>query len=212
VASVIDICNLALAHLGDVASVSSIDPPEGSAQAEHCARFYPSARDAMLEMHNWAFASRDIEGTLLADEVFPDWSFCYARPANALKIQKVFSNTSFAHPHWATNVGTPDGSAPFTCMTSRAGQQVILTEVENATIRYTERVEDTARYSPLFISALSHFLASMLAGPLLKGKDGAEQATNQITYMRTYLAYAEQSDSLQSKATPKHIPAWISDR
>ena len=47
-ASAVDICNLALSHLGDTATVASLDPPEGSAQAEHCARFYPVARDALV--------------------------------------------------------------------------------------------------------------------------------------------------------------------
>ena len=31
--SVVDICNIALSRLGDRATVTSIDPPEGSAQA-----------------------------------------------------------------------------------------------------------------------------------------------------------------------------------
>ena len=57
-ASEVDICNLALAHLGDSATVASINPPEGSAQAEMCQRFYPIARDSLLEMHNWGFATR----------------------------------------------------------------------------------------------------------------------------------------------------------
>ena len=52
-ASEIAICNLALSHLGDAANIASIDPPEGSAQAEHCATFYPIARDSLLEMHDW---------------------------------------------------------------------------------------------------------------------------------------------------------------
>ena len=59
-ASPVDICNTALAYLGDVANVVSIDPAEGSAQAEHCARFYPLARDALLEMHDWGFATRRV--------------------------------------------------------------------------------------------------------------------------------------------------------
>jgi hypothetical protein len=41
VASSVDIANLALAHLGDEAAVTSFDPPDGSAQAEHCARLLP---------------------------------------------------------------------------------------------------------------------------------------------------------------------------
>ena len=56
-ASAVDICNLALSRIGDIASVQSIDPPEASAQAIHCARFYPVARDSMLERHPWGFAT-----------------------------------------------------------------------------------------------------------------------------------------------------------
>ena len=57
-ASAVDICNEALSHLGDSATVSSIDPPEGSAQAEHCARFYDSTLQSLSELHNWKFALR----------------------------------------------------------------------------------------------------------------------------------------------------------
>lgn len=57
-ASAVDICNLALARLGDSATVASIDPPEGSAQSEHCARFYPLARRQIFEAHNWSFLIR----------------------------------------------------------------------------------------------------------------------------------------------------------
>ena len=59
-ASDVDICNLALSFLGDDANVSSISPPEGSQQSEHCARFYPIARDGLLQMHNWNWASRRV--------------------------------------------------------------------------------------------------------------------------------------------------------
>ena len=68
-ASVVDICNLALAHLGDDATISSIDPPEGSAQAEHCKRFYTSARDTLLQLHPWNFASKRIALAELGDEL-----------------------------------------------------------------------------------------------------------------------------------------------
>ena len=59
-ASEVEICNLALARLGDAATVVSIDPPEGSAQAEHCAMFYPMARDTLLAQHPWGFAQRRV--------------------------------------------------------------------------------------------------------------------------------------------------------
>ena len=75
-ASEVEICNLALARLGDAATVVSIDPPEGSAQAEHCAMFYPMARDTLLAQHPWGFAQRRVRparlaaGYLLPDDCF----------------------------------------------------------------------------------------------------------------------------------------------
>ena len=55
--SVVDICNIALSRLGDRATVTSIDPPEGSAQADHCRRFYPIALKTILATYNWSFAT-----------------------------------------------------------------------------------------------------------------------------------------------------------
>ena len=80
-ASVVDICNLALAHIGDDATVSSIDPPEGSAQAEHCKRFYAIARDTMLQMHNWNFASKRISLAQVTNPI-TEWLYAYAAPSD----------------------------------------------------------------------------------------------------------------------------------
>jgi len=57
-ASDVDLGNLMLSHLGDDATVTNLNPPEGSSQAEHVAVFFPIARDSLLEMHNWNFATR----------------------------------------------------------------------------------------------------------------------------------------------------------
>ena len=64
-ASDVDICNEALSHLGDSATVSSINPPEGSAQAEHCARFYPTTLATLFGTPTWAMAI----GALIAGAV-----------------------------------------------------------------------------------------------------------------------------------------------
>ena len=84
-ASVVDICNLALAHLGDNATIASIDPPEGSAQAEHCQRFYPIARDTLLEMHSWSFATKRAYGAEV-ENTWPMWEYAYAMPGDASDI------------------------------------------------------------------------------------------------------------------------------
>ena len=56
----VTICNLALSHLGDTAAVASIKPPDSSVQAQLCARFYWVARNALLEMAAWGFATRRV--------------------------------------------------------------------------------------------------------------------------------------------------------
>jgi hypothetical protein len=86
VSSEVDICNMALGHLGDDATVASLDPPEGSAQAEHCARFYPMARDAMLDAHKWGFATRRASLALLSETPPSPWRYAYAQPADALNL------------------------------------------------------------------------------------------------------------------------------
>ena len=53
----VQICNLALAKLGDEAQVSSVAPPDGSMQAAYCALFYPQALAVLLTKHDWSFAT-----------------------------------------------------------------------------------------------------------------------------------------------------------
>ena len=93
--SVVDLCNLALSRLGDSATVASIDPPEGSSQAEHCSRFYPIARDSLLEMHDWKFATRRAPLSELTVDSF-NWAHAYAEPNGALRIISVLDATQSA--------------------------------------------------------------------------------------------------------------------
>ena len=200
-ASEVDICNLALSHIGDTAAVSSLDPPEGSAQAEHCARFYPIARDALLEMHPWKFATRRVLLAQLATETW-NWEFAYAEPAGVIKLLAVLP------PSAASDAETKEYEAE----TDGNGMPIILTNQENASLRYIAHVTDTTGFSPLFAMALSWHVASMLAGPVLKGDAGAAESKRCVAVMRGYLAEAAVSDSSQRLIKPKHNVAWIKGR
>lgn len=200
-ASVVDICNLALARLGDNATVASIDPPEGSAQAEHCERFYPVARDSLLEMHGWKFA---IRRTLLAPLVTDswDWSFAYAMPGGVLKVISVLPSS-----------GSSDGATqPYEIEAGEGGGMVILTNQEDASLRYVAHVTDTTTFSPLFVDALAWLLASYLAGPLIKGDAGAAMARACLQSFQLAFSNAKVSDANQRKIIPDHQPSWISGR
>jgi hypothetical protein len=200
VASEIDIYNLALSHLGDSANISSTT--ERSAQAEHCVRFYPIARDSLLEMHNWSFATRRVQPALLAEDIDTAWTYAYAAPTGIIK------------PIAVVTPGTTDTaeSEPYVMETLSSGVIVIYTNVETAVLRYTTRVTDTTKYTPLFVDALSWLLASYLAGPVIKGDSGVSAGR---TCFQTFLGQyqrASGSDANTQKVDREYTPASIAAR
>lgn len=200
-ASEVDICNLALARLGDNATVASIDPPEGSAQAEHCARFYPVARDSLLEMHAWKFATRRVLLAQLTTDTW-NWTFAYAEPTGVLKLLAVLPASASSDADTQEYEAETDGN----------GTPIILTDLEGASLRYVAHVTDTTVFSPLFVDALAWLLASYLAGPVLKGDAGAAMAKACLQSFMLALSNAKVSDANQRKVRPEHKPDWIAGR
>lgn len=206
--SEVDIANLALGHLGDRATVASLDPPEGSAQAEHCAQFYPIARDAVLEMHAWRFATKRavLADLSLTDEPPTSWGFSYAAPADCLKVLQVYASENTRD----------DQGETFETESGEDGTDLIFTNVEDAKIRYVARVTDTAKFSPLFVTTVSWYLASLLAGPVIKGSDGMTIGEKCLQKMLLFMARAQVSDANQRKsdnrADTNNQASWIKGR
>ena len=220
-ASDVDICNLALAQLGDSASVQSINPPDQSAQAAHCARFYPIARDALLAMHTWGFATARVQLAQVSNS-FPQWQYAYAPPSDALDYLAVLDPAAADDysvglqmagtlPYPApTGVGitTPQ---PFQ-VESINGDEVILANQANALLRYTRAVSDTAEFSPLFVQGLATLLASHLAGPVLKGAEGRAAAMGKMQEFIKWREWAIAADANQRNVKPLQGAAWMANR
>ena len=221
-ATEVDICNLALAHLGDDATIASLNPPEGSAQAEKAARFYPIARNSLLEMHTWNFAAK--RGNIaLTTNSLDQWDYAYVAPADMMSPVAIISPT--AQNDYATRMSagdTPGGITSNYAPTIVAGQytpqqfslegDLIYTNQENAMLRYQSFITDPSLFSPLFVITLSWHLASMLAGPVIKGDQGAAEVKRCTQMMVNYLASAKQSDNLHRDITVEHIVPWTSGR
>ena len=221
-ATEVDICNLALAHLGDDATIASLNPPEGSAQAEKAARFYPIARNTLLEVHTWNFAAK--RGNLaLTANTLDQWDYAYVAPADMMTPVAVISPT--AQNDYATRMSsgdTPGGITSNYSPTIVAGQYtpqqfavegtLIYTNQENAMLRYQAAVTDASAFSPLFVITMSWHLASMLAGPVIKGDQGAAEAKRCTQMMSNYLNSAKQADNLHRDITVEHIVPWTSGR
>lgn len=193
-ASEVDICNLALGHLGDEATVSSIDPPEGSAQAEHCQRFYPMARNTVLESHAWGFATRRKALVEHATATPPaSWAFTYVVPNGCLRALSVL-------PPEATD---DTDSQDFVQEILEDGTKVIYTSAEDATLRYIALIEDTTKFSQLVVNAIARLLAAYLAGPVIKGTTGMKVSEGQLQwYTKIDLPKAQAADANARQSEP----------
>lgn len=211
-ASEVDICNIALGYLGDDATVASIDPPEGSAQAEHCSRFYTIARDTFLDEHQWNFCTRRALLAQLAATPPSPWAFGYAVPADMIDVVAVLANDARSD-HSAGGPGistyTPQ---PFVAEVDNTGSTVIYTNQLDATLRYTARVTDTAKFPPQFVNALAMKLASLLAGPVLKGETGIKAAMAWMERADMALSKAKTSDANQQKQEVAQSVSWMANR
>jgi len=181
-ASPVDICNTALSLIGADAIVSSISPPDGSVESGHCARFYPLARLAMIELGDWSFPkTRAVLAEIDNDSAV--WTYAYAAPADMIDAKRIL------RPDASTNsisMSDPFGSlypqvpSYFIAIDESAGAPfeldgtTIRTNEPNATLIYNHDITDSTKFSHSFVIALSYMLASYLAGPLVKGMDGVK--------------------------------------
>lgn len=181
-ATQVDICNLALSYIGDRATVTSIDPPEGSDQADHCARFWPICLQKILAETNWVFATKMTAPAQL-EAVQGQWQYAYAFPSDCLKIMNVTAEGGFPIREW-------------TVMRS-----------ENAMAIYTHTPVEAVKYQSTdvpcsimpsdFADALAHLLASKLAGAAIAGSSGAEMMQSQLKLYEYFLQSAVRTNALQ---------------
>lgn len=198
------IANLAAGFLGDEATISGLTPPEGSAQSEHAAQFYPIARDAVLEMHTWGFATR--RATLsLRDETVNGWVYSYDRPSEALKVFSVM-------PQSATDdlvvVGGVKVPQKFTTEIAANGDQIILTNQQNADCRFVTRVTDTTKFTPLFQLCVAKLLASFMAGPIYKGKTGVAMSAEMLGHFQLFFNQAIMNAGTETHEDVEHPTTW----
>lgn len=199
-ASVVDICNLALSHLGDKANVSDLE--EMSAQSDQCKRYYPIAKNLCLVQHAWDFATRRINPAEVATPpAVTKWAFCYQAPSDMMKAIEVLPEG-----------GNEQSGVPFIIESDTTGARVIYCDFPNITLRYIALVDDPTKFSAMFTVTLSWLLASYLAGPIVKGDAGvaAGRACNDV-YLGN-LAAAKASDANQQQIPQSYVPQGIRAR
>ena len=201
VANITDVYNLALGHVGSMASVAS--PTEASVEAKACSRFYPMALDQALTDGHWSFATRREDAAPMPlPEAIRNWRFAYQHPGNALKVLGIL-----------TPGQQDERTQDFVIEATPAGAQILLTNTEFATVRYVERVADTSRFPPAFVNALAYLLAQFLCGPLRKDP-AAAQALQQQYLMALSIAKGVDATGQagEHNIRQRFTPPWIEAR
>lgn len=196
----VDICNQALSHLG-VNNIQAITEP--SKEARQCKLFYPIARDAALEAHDWDFARKRLL-LALSTATVTDWNFVYQYPTDCLKARKILDETG-AYTGTVLDIETdlyaPTGQVEFECAVIE-NSRVILTDKEIAELVYTMKITDANLFSPMFINSLALILAANLAVPL-KGKSDLQKSFLQQYQLQ--VASAKAADANQSYKKPDSV-------
>lgn len=207
-ASPVEIGRLALAHIADAARINSISPPDNTIQAQHVATFYPIARDECLEAYAWPFSQKSVPLTQsLVTLPHGEWAFVYQLPADYLRALKVVPP------------GAPEDS-PGHRYALRSDETeldlLLFTNVHDAVLHYIYREEETGRYTPTFVTALSYLLAAHLAGPIVKGRAGMTLKQGLMDlYQQTLNSAAVRALDSAGRSGQQwgdHKPTWITDR
>lgn len=181
--SAVELCNVALAHLGE-APVVSLD--DTTAVANHCDALYAVTRDELLRSHRWNFATKRQTLPRLAQPPPFGWACAYQLPSDCLRVCEVNGSEGGESKTWVIESG-----------------QLLSNEIECQAV-YVCRVEDVTLFDALFISALSLKLAAALA-EAIRGSTGKTGELMQ-QYERVTAPLARRIDANETRRRKGLLP------
>lgn len=154
--SKVDVFNMALGHVGISSTVA--DELERSPERVICSRYFDTCRDALLSYKDmrWRFATARMTLAGLGNPPL-GWAFRYRYPNDAVNALEIVGGTG--------RVETIEMKPKFEIQWETDGR-VILTDIDEAVLLYTKRVEEVERWPSSFVEAMAYRLASMIVMPL----------------------------------------------
>ena len=183
-ASVVEICNLALSNIR-AKSINSLT--EGSIEAQQCALKYPIVRDMLLRDTPWQWA-QTIQPLALRTEDPLQWVYAYQYPSDCLNLQYVTADFGFKSQD-ATGLRfrnlrqivfiEPDKRVPFEIQNIDNNRAVLTDQIE-AYAFYTKKITDPNLFDSQFLMALSWYLGAELAVPIMGGDIGMKMRADAL--------------------------------
>lgn len=143
--SLIEICNSALTLCGVDSPILSLDDDKKTARL--CKINITLVRDECLEDHYWNFAMKRVTLAQLAEKPLYGFSFQYQLPADVIRVKSLNADTQLVY---------------------KIEGDFLLTNQATAEILYISKSTDVSKYSPSFVEAFAHKLASKICYALVQ--------------------------------------------
>lgn len=185
--SSVALCNLALSRIGVLQQIQSLTPPDNTPAGVACSAAYQFAKQDLLHQFPWAWASAYAQLAVLTpvgQRENAEWLYAYQYPTNCLFVRRLFltPNVSQTLPYGTTPwpSGNREDTDAYPCpfeIGYRQGVQVIYTDLQFASCKYTFDQDDTVPFTPDFASVFAWRLAMELAFPLANSQERRDFAT-----------------------------------
>lgn len=198
--SAVAICNMALGHLG-ARPITQID--EASQEARYSKIFWDITRDEVLRSYPWNFAeTRRLLAAVTLPTLLSHRTYAYVYPTDCLSIRKLTTQGDAAQTAYDYDVVSDSsvGGSP---------RKLIVTDLEEAMLVYTAKIEDTTLWDASFVASLALALAAKLAVPITKNPKMAEIM---LIKFSESLPKAKRADSREAKVTSSQIDPWETAR
>lgn len=225
-----EVCNIALAEMGNRVAITSLTQVSPAAQAANL--FYTPKTQMLLRSANWAFARAQqpltlwkaliVNGQISSNPPPQPWQFSYLYPNDCVKmrfVQPTVTSATSSVPLTTAPTSTYPyppipTSVPFVEATDRDDSgnpiRVLLTNVQDAQGIYTR---DLSQYpdlwDPMFLSGETALLASYFINSLAPDKGRMAQ---QIGLAKSAIDAARAASANESISNADHIPDWIMSR
>lgn len=151
----VQICNMALTHIGIKQLISAIT--DDNEEANMCELYWDTALQNALNEGDWAFARQRVDLVEAAGTAPDPWKYQYVEPVSLVRALRIDDER-------ATRL--PEDRVPFARETSAAGVKLFYCDVVDAVLIYTYEQTDVSKFSPPFVIYMSWMLAALICEPL----------------------------------------------
>jgi hypothetical protein len=212
--SQVQICNMALAHVG-ATPIESMN--ERTKEASQCRLWYDSCRKQVLGAYNWGFARKRRTLACHGDDPPSSWAYRYQYPVDCVKarwISNPFDNTGIGAPFIigndiANEYRNASDAIPFVVEFAPNGTKCILTNEQCPELIYTFDQDEPGFFSDHYVDTLAWLMASRMAFTITGKRNIANDALKAYDYMVRNAAALDGNEGVDK---PPREAEWIRGR